>query len=435
MPEKKIVILGAGLTGLSCSYHFKKHRVDTVLFEKEKEIGGLCRSKKIEGFIFDYDGHLLHFKTNYASRLVRDLLGNNLKKHLRNSSVFCFNKFIPYPFQANLWALPFSVLSDCILGFLKKDKVFTLKDNNSFLNWIYTTFGEGIARYFMVPYNQKFWCFPLKRISCDWIDGYIPLLSTEDLIKGAIKKHRNCLGYNRVFWYPRKGGIESLVLAFVSQIENIYTDSEVIKIESKSKKIYFKNGKIERYDYLISTIPLADFIKMIVDIDYDIVLLSQKLKWLSIFNLNLGLNKKKLSKYHWIYFPEKRYVFFRIGFPHNFSTDTVPLGKSSIYTEVSYLPSKNIDKEKLVQQIIYGLKDIGMIERKEDILVKDINDIKYGYVIYPLDYKETLSKIFRFLKLRSIYSIGRYGGWKYATMEDCILDGKIIAEKILYRCG
>jgi protoporphyrinogen oxidase len=99
------------------------------------------------------------------------------------------------------------------------------------------------------------------------------------------------------------------------------------------------------------------------------------------------------------------------------------------------LPSKNIDKEKLVQQIIYGLKDIGMIERKEDILVKDINDIKYGYVIYPLDYKETLSKIFRFLKLRSIYSIGRYGGWKYATMEDCILDGKIIAEKILYRCG
>jgi len=431
MPEKKIIILGAGLSGLSCAYHLKKHGIETIIFEKEKDIGGLCRSKKIGGFIFDYDGHLLHFKTNYASRLVRDLLGNNLKKHLRNSSIFYFNKFIPYPFQTNLWALPFSVLSDCILGFLKKDKVLTLKDNNSFLNWIYRTFGEGIARYFMIPYNQKFWRFPLERISCDWIDGYIPLLSIDDLIKGALKENRDYLGYNGFFWYPKRGGIESLVLAFSSQIKNIYTHSEAIKIELKNRKIYFKNGKIENYDYLISTIPLIELIRILEGVDSRIILLSRKLKWLSIFNLNLGINRKNLSQYHWIYFPEKKYVFFRIGFPHNFSPSLAPLGKSSVYTEVSYLPSKEIDKNKLTKSIIDDLKKIGIIRENEDILIKDTNDIKYGYIIYTLDYKSILGKIFKFLNSHNIYSVGRYGGWKYATMEDCILDGRLTAEKIM----
>jgi hypothetical protein len=35
------------------------------------------------------------------------------------------------------------------------------------------------------------------------------------------------------------------------------------------------------------------------------------------------------------------------------------------------------------------------------------------------------------LKKNNIYSIGRYGGWKYSFMEEAILDGKKVAEEIL----
>ncbi|MCM8799269.1 MAG: FAD-dependent oxidoreductase, partial [Candidatus Omnitrophica bacterium] len=62
MSNKRIVILGAGLTGLSTAYFLQRHIKDISVFEKEKEVGGLCRSKIKDGFIFDYAGHLLHFR-------------------------------------------------------------------------------------------------------------------------------------------------------------------------------------------------------------------------------------------------------------------------------------------------------------------------------------------------------------------------------------
>jgi protoporphyrinogen oxidase len=81
MHKKKIIILGAGLSGLSAAWHLQKKGIDCKVFEKEKEVGGLCSSSKIKGFTFDRSGHLLHFKHSYTFNLVRHLLANNLFEH------------------------------------------------------------------------------------------------------------------------------------------------------------------------------------------------------------------------------------------------------------------------------------------------------------------------------------------------------------------
>ena len=53
-----IAIIGAGLAGLSTAYHLKK---DYSIYEQEHEVGGLCKSYTIDGFTFDYTGHLFAF--------------------------------------------------------------------------------------------------------------------------------------------------------------------------------------------------------------------------------------------------------------------------------------------------------------------------------------------------------------------------------------
>jgi UDP-galactopyranose mutase len=78
MSKKKIVILGAGLAGLSAAWHLQKKKIECFVFEKEPVVGGLCRSKQVKGFIFDCDGHLLHFRNKYTLQLVRRLLKGNL---------------------------------------------------------------------------------------------------------------------------------------------------------------------------------------------------------------------------------------------------------------------------------------------------------------------------------------------------------------------
>ena len=35
------------------------------------------------------------------------------------------------------------------------------------------------------------------------------------------------------------------------------------------------------------------------------------------------------------------------------------------------------------------------------------------------------------LKEQSVYSVGRYGEWKYSSMQEAVLDGKKIAEKLV----
>ena len=54
----KYLIIGAGITGLSFA---RKAKEDYLILEKEKNIGGYCRTIKKDGFIWDYAGHFYHF--------------------------------------------------------------------------------------------------------------------------------------------------------------------------------------------------------------------------------------------------------------------------------------------------------------------------------------------------------------------------------------
>jgi len=163
----------------------------------------------------------------------------------------------------------------------------------------------------------------------------------------------------------------------------------------------------------------------------NVKLAANNLKYTSVLNVNIGVNRLITDK-HWIYVPEKDFIFYRVGFYSNISPYLCPQNTTSIYTEISYnkenpLP---ISKEELIDRVIDDLTKMEILRKEDKILVTKILDIKYAYVIYDHNYSKNLKIIHNFLNKHDIYSIGRYGGWKYSTMEDAILDGKRIADKI-----
>jgi len=184
MSKKKIVILGAGLAGLSAAWHLQKRVVECCVFEKDSAVGGLCRSKRIKGFIFDYDGHLLHFRNRYTLQLVKGLLKGNLVSHERSAWINNFGIFSRYPFQANLCALPGPIAKECLFEFLKATQSRQVKVPANFLKWINASFGKGISRHFMVPYNEKFWTVSLSEMTCSWTGSFIPQPKPSEVIKG-----------------------------------------------------------------------------------------------------------------------------------------------------------------------------------------------------------------------------------------------------------
>jgi protoporphyrinogen oxidase len=219
-----------------------------------------------------------------------------------------------------------------------------------------------------------------------------------------------------------------LPLALARRIKHLHPACGVKRINTDKKYIVTSSGEKEPFDRLISTIPLPDLPHLISDIPADTGALFKKLKWNSILNLNFGVNREFLGRHHWVYFPQKDISFFRVGFPANFSSSVTPKEKSSIYVEVSYSTHRPLDKKTIVADVIDDLHRTGVLLKGDHPRLLDTNDIEYGYPLYDRNYFAAREGIVGFLQERGIVSCGRYGSWKYMSMEGAILDGKRAAQ-------
>ena len=426
--DKKIVILGAGLSGLSTAYHLQN---GCHIYEAENEVGGLARSDALDGFIFDYDGHLLHFKTDYVKKLVHKLLPGLFMPHDRNSWVFSHNVLTKYPFQANTYGLPSNIVKKCILGMCNAEPKKGSNGAATLDEWMKENFGEGITKHFMYPYNHKFWTLPPEKLIPDWTINYVPHVNLRTVVDGAFSLKTKPLGYNSRFWYPRKGGIDQLAKKMAAGVHNIKTGHKINGIDLKTKKIFFEKGGNAGFTDLVLTIPLISLKKLIRNkLPQQVKLAFSRLKYISIFNLNLGIKRENITDKHWIYFPEDKFCFFRVGFPTNFSKNVAPEGTSSLYAEVSYSKFKKIDKKSIISEIEADLIKAGILRVDDEILTRHVNDIKYGYVIYDKGYRKNIKIIIDYLHEHNVYPAGRFGRWKYMSMEDVIFEGKQVSDFI-----
>ncbi|MCX5693271.1 MAG: FAD-dependent oxidoreductase, partial [Candidatus Omnitrophica bacterium] len=302
--------------------------------------------------------------------------------------------------------------------------------NGNFENWIIKTFGDGIANHFMLPYNRKFWTVEPKKMTCEWLDGFVPVPDLEDTVTGAISDNTKPYGYNSRFWYPVKGGISELEKGFLKKIKNVHVNKKAVTIDQRRKEVVFEDATIKKFKNLITTIPLPELSNLLVDIPSDVKQAFLKLRWTSIFVLNIGIKSDNLTEKHWVYYPEENVIFYRVGFPTSFSTDIAPARRISIYVEIAYSYAKKINKSEVVSKAIKDLKKCGIITDESDIEICLPMDIKYGYALYDSNRRHAVQIIKSYLEKFGIYAIGRYGSWRYMSMEDVILDGKKIAESL-----
>ena len=83
----KTVIMGAGLSGITTAYFIQQKSIDEeiVILEKEERPGGLCRSIKKDGYIYDIGPHILFSKDKEMLNLMLNVLEekNDLKRRFR----------------------------------------------------------------------------------------------------------------------------------------------------------------------------------------------------------------------------------------------------------------------------------------------------------------------------------------------------------------
>jgi len=427
-----VVVLGAGLTGLSAAYHLP---TPALVLEREEEVGGLARSRTEDGFTFDCTGHLLHLRDPRVVRLVDELLPRAFARHERRALIFSKGVFTAYPFQANLHGLPLEVVKECIDGFVRAEVRRAAEGEPDlgrvgFREWAGRTFGEGIARHFLLPYNEKLWRTDLDEVECGWVSWSIPRPSLKEILDGAFGATVRGLGYNPTFLYPRSGGISALPGAFATRGPEIRLGQTVVSVDAATREVRLSTGEVVAYERLVSTIPLDRLLCITRGLPSDLPGIGERLRAVKVLNISLGVDRRGVSGAHWIYFPEREYSFYRVGFPANLSEGLAPRGCSSLYVERSLLRQETFDEDEVVERAVDDLRRAGILWKGDRLVYRRVSVLDPAYVIYDRYRAETLPAAHRALNDAGIVSAGRFGTCEYSSMEGAIAAGMDVAARL-----
>ncbi len=426
-----IVILGGGLAGLATA-HSLGDRPHVVL-EAEDVPGGLCRSRNVEGFLFDYTGHLLHLRDPRIVALVDALLPGAFETIERKAVIRTHGVTLPFPFQANLHGLPKEVVLECVVG-AAEALASPVPDDPaiSFRDWSLAVLGKGISDAFMFPYNAKLFRRDPAEMTADWVSWAVPRPNLREVVRGALGVENVGMGYNATFRYPREGGIGVLPDAFASRLGTIRTGERVVGVDLDRREVTCASGNVFPYEALVTTLPLPAFLRMLRGgRAAELRPLADRLDWSVVGCLNLGIARPGVGDgVHWCYFPDADAPFYRVGYPHNIVPSTCPEGASSLYVEFGLKRGEECDPKALETAAVGALRREGILRESDRIVVRDFVRIDPGYVIFDRARQEVMARAMPLLAELGIHAIGRYGAWTYSYMERAMLDGLETAERL-----
>ena len=425
MSNERIVIIGAGPTGLGAAWRLNElGHTNWTLLEQSPYAGGLSASiVDEEGFTWDLGGHVQFSHYDYFDRLMDDLLGpEGWLTHERESWVWMRDRFIPYPFQMNIRRLPREEMMACVLGLVRlyKEGPRAEKPRN-FGEWIDATFGTGLAELFMRPYNYKVWAYPPEALDYSWIGERVAVVDLERVLRNIFEERDDISwGPNNTFRFPKHGGTGAVWRACADRLpsERLRFNARVVSIDVQAREVRLEDGSTVGYDRLLSTMPLHRLVEATG--------LAELAQWSGllrhsathIFGVGLkGAPRDELAKKCWMYFPEMNCPFYRVTVFSNYSPNNVPdiTQNWSLMAEVSESIEKMVpdDAAARLEEVIEGMLATRLIESREQIVSTWQTRLEYGYPTPALRRDEALAKLLPAFDAMDISSRGRFGAHRY----------------------
>lgn len=420
-----MVIIGAGLTGLSTALHLPADR-QALVFERGNKVGGKATSTRRDGYTFDVTGHWLHLRDDRVKTLVGELFApTDLVEIERKTGIYTHGTMLRYPFQANLHGLPLSVVRDCLVGFLDAQVAAAqpgASPPETFAAFAEARFGKGIAEHFFVPYNTKLWGMSPDALTADWVQRFVPMPDVSQVIGGAIGLPQEGLGYNARFAYPKDGGIDALPEAMAAKVRQqrpdaIRLDTSLQVVDAAGRRVRI-DDQWHPYSTLVSTVPLPNLVAAIGDAPDDVVAAAKRLRAVGWRWLDVATRTAPPIDEHWVYVPEPDVPFFRVGIYSNALPAMAPAGGGSLYVELT-----DRDSPPDLPHIFEHLAAMGAIASADDVVFAQMREVPCAYVVFDAAYAEATATIHTWLAVQGIRSTGRYGAWIYNSMEDSILLG------------
>jgi protoporphyrinogen oxidase len=428
--KNNTIILGAGMTGLAAG-----SISGFPVYEASALPGGICSSYYIrpgdktrlhavpqdgEAYRFDIGGgHWIFGGDAILNQFLNTIAP--FKAYNRISSVYFrkTNQYVPYPIQNHLGYLDKAIALKALTEMTTASggTVVTMED------WMRQSFGDTLTGLFFAPFHEMYTAGLWQTISPQ--DSYKSPVNLKLALQGAFEKTPPAVGYNTSFLYPIEG-LDRLSSRMAEKC-NITYNKEVIKIDLKRKEVHFKDGSGEKFERIISTLPLNRTMEM-----SGLNTSAPVYPYSSVLVLNIGaVRGAACPNDHWLYNPDTQSRFHRVGFYSNVDVSFLPRSSQtnnsrvSIYVERAYpgsaLPSQS-DIETYAASVVKELQEWGYIGSAEVVDPTWI-DVAYTWAMPQSNWKEQAT---RELQNNHIYPIGRYAAWSFQGIANSIRDGFLI---------
>lgn len=422
-----IVIVGAGPAGLSAAYHLAS---DFVIFEKHSVPGGLCKSFNLAGATFDLGGHAFFTRHEYVRQLLTRLSESGLFIQQRRAWVYSHGRYIRYPFQMHLHGLPVNVIKDCLVGLYHGIANGSETPVGNLQEWINRSFGDGISKHFLTPYNQKLWAFPLDEMSPDWTSDRIVMPDIEAIVAGALEDVEFTRFENAEVSYPSQGGFFNLYKGLLPSSRNHLQQSRIVHINPKQRYAVTDGTEIVPFEYLISTMPLTDLVATVEGMPMCCRDAAALLQHNSLYLVNLVFERPNISDMQRVYVANDSIPFHRLVLNSNSSASLRSQMCFGIQAEVSFSPHKAVARRGLEQRVLKSLVRMGIIEEGERPIATAVTTIEHAYPIYTKDTPPVREHLLTELEKMGIFCAGRFGEWLYINSDDAVMRGMARAETV-----
>lgn len=444
-----ITILGAGLAGLSCSYHLGHE--NCILFERNSYAGGHSYSHHRDGFVWDEGPHVSFTKHPYVRDLFEESVQGELLEYPVQVSNYFQGAWIPHPAQSNLYAVPEPYRSACLDDFLKtRNAVAADQVPANYAEWLQQAFGDTFAATFPTPYTRKYWTCDPRDLATDWVGERVFYPDIETVQNGYRQPPSASTHYISTVRYPSRGGY----IAFAAKLRKgarIQFGHAVTRIDLSERLITFANGRQHRYERLINTLPLPELIRLATAVPADVRQAAETLCCSSLLLVNVTANHPARQPYHWLYVYDDDKLSTRINHIELLSPNNAPTGKTGVQVEVyasRYRPFPAGHAE-MAQTVVGELQAMGLIDTPESV---HTHFTPYANVIFDHPRRTAQDTILSWLEgyglrredddlepmtewsqsgaqpLGPLTLAGRFGQWKYFWSDDCVLRGRALSQ-------
>jgi len=438
----KTAILGAGVSGLALAREMQLSgfpSADLHLFEAASKPGGLCHSKTVDGFTYDVTGgHILFSKDAPTMQWMKDQAGGDdaFVRRDRNTKIRFGDRWVHYPFENGLGDLPPEVNFDCLKGYVDAWHRRRADDSEAprdFASWVRWRFGDGIARHFMDPYNEKIWKRPLDEISSGWVAGRVPDAPIDDVLKAAIGLRTEGYVHQAIFDYPKQGGFQAITDGLAGHLgRQVRTQTPVESVQRTGER-FRVNG--EDFDCVVNTLPLNELPALVEGLDAGAAEAMRALQFNSITCFLLALDRPEHPNLSWVYLPQpEQGPANRVTYMSNYSPGNAPAGKTSFLCEVTVRGGHPYPGPELERQLVDGLAWSGLLDPSE-VLFTDRTDTRYAYIVFDHAFEERKRAALDGLARWGLVTLGRFGRYEYDNSDQCVIKARKLAAELCVRAG